>query len=188
MANYPTVAIVGRTNVGKSTLFNRLTPRVKSITLDQEGVTRDTIKDLVTWKDSCFQLVDTGGVNLRATNDPIFEQVRARALAVVEKADVVLFVCDGKVGILPEDHAIAKILHKLGKYIILIVNKIDSHQAQENLYEFDRLGMDVVVPVSIILCGSVVARIKTTERGGSSKILSNALNEALLNMCASSIR
>lgn len=148
MASYPTVVVVGRTNVGKSTLFNRLSPRVRSITYNQPGVTRDSLSDVVTWKEYAFKLVDTGGVSLRPSNDPIFEQVRVRALALIKEATVVLFVCDGTVGILPEDHEIAKFLHKSGVPVVLAVNKIDTKQAQERVYEFDSLGMDAVVPIS----------------------------------------
>lgn len=148
MSRYPTVVVIGRTNVGKSTLFNRLSPKVKSIAFDQPGVTRDSLVDLVTWKEFVFQLVDTGGVSVRVSQDPIFEQVRLKALDQLKKAQVVLFVCDGTVGILPEDREIAKLLHKNGVPVVLAVNKIDTRQAQERVYEFEALGMDAVVPIS----------------------------------------
>lgn len=148
MSSYATVVVVGRTNVGKSTLFNRLSPKVKSITFDQPGVTRDSLFDLVTWKEFTFQLVDTGGVSLRESQDPIFEQVRLKALAQLKKAHVVLFVCDGTVGVLQEDREIAKFLHKNGVPVVVAVNKIDTRQAQERVYEFEAFGMDEVVPIS----------------------------------------
>ncbi len=166
MANYSHVVVVGRTNVGKSTLFNRLSPKVKSIAFDQPGVTRDSLIDMVTWKEFTFRLVDTGGVSLRTSQDPIFEQVRLRALAQLQKAQVVLFVCDGTVGVLQEDREIAKLLHKNGVPVILAVNKIDTRQAQERLFEFETFGMSVVVPISaqhgtgiIELLDAVVAHI-----------------------------
>ena len=145
----PTVAIVGRTNVGKSTLFNRLSDSVKSITLDYEGVTRDVITDEVCWRDTCFELADTGGISLRKiVDDPIAEIARTRALEVVEKAALVLFVCDGTVGITQEDRELAKMLHKLNKSVVLVVNKIDTSIAKAQMYEFERLGFTTLVTIS----------------------------------------
>lgn len=148
MSNYASVVVVGRTNVGKSTLFNRLSTRVKSIAYDQPGVTRDSIIDLVSWKNFTFQLIDTGGVSLRKSQDPIFEQVRLKALAQIQKAKVVLFVCDGTVGVLAEDREIAKFLHKAGVPVVVAVNKIDTRQAQERVYEFQSFGLGTVIPIS----------------------------------------
>ncbi len=148
MTNLPVVVIVGRTNVGKSTLFNRLSSSIKSITLDQEGVTRDFIKDTVSWNGREFQLVDTGGVSFAKTQDPILQQVRERAFRVLEDADAVVFVCDGKVGIVPEDREIAKYLHKSGKKVILVVNKADLSIAQEMSNEFYQFGFDPLVLIS----------------------------------------
>ncbi len=145
----PIVAIIGRMNVGKSTLFNRLSESEKSITYDYKGVTRDVITDTVCWKDYCFQLVDTGGISIKKiTKDLIAEEVRKRAIAAVHDADVVLFVCDGTIGILPEDREIARWLHKEKKQTILVVNKIDTKIAQEQQYEFERLGFEHLVPIS----------------------------------------
>ena len=101
MKKNPRVVIVGRMNVGKSTLFNRLSVDVKSLTLDYEGVTRDFLKDTIYWQGRCFELIDTGGISLRKTQDPILEMVRTKALDVVKSADIILFVCDAKVGVLP---------------------------------------------------------------------------------------
>ncbi len=144
----PMVVIVGRTNVGKSTLFNRLSVDVKSLTLEYEGVTRDFLKDTVCWQDSCFELIDTGGISLRKTDDSIMHEARQRALALLQQADLILFVCDGKVGVVPEDREIAKLLHKAGKKTFLVVNKIDTVAAQERVYEFERLGFKLVLPLS----------------------------------------
>src|SRR3990172_582323 len=148
MSKMAKVVIVGRTNVGKSTLFNRLSTEVKSITLDYEGVTRDFLTDTVCWQGRCFELIDTGGISLRKTEDSLMDQARVVALALVEKADLILFVCDGKVGILQEDREITKLLHKLGKHVILVVNKIDAKIAQEQVFEFERLGFQTTIPVS----------------------------------------
>lgn len=145
----PSVAIVGRMNVGKSTLFNRLSESARSITYDYAGVTRDVITDTVSWKDRTFELVDTGGISVKKiTQDYIAEQVRTRAIAAVQDADVVIFVCDGTIGILPEDRSLARWLHKQGKKTILAINKIDTKQAKELQHEFERLGFEQIVPIS----------------------------------------
>ncbi|PKN03759.1 ribosome biogenesis GTPase Der [Candidatus Dependentiae bacterium HGW-Dependentiae-1] len=147
-SNYPSVVIVGRTNVGKSTLFNRLSEDVKSLTLDFHGVTRDFLKDTISWQGRFFDLIDTGGVSLQKTEDELAEKTRLVALNMLEKADLVLFVCDGTTGVLSEDLAIAKMLHKLGKKALLVVNKSDTHLAQERQYEFARLGHQPVIVIS----------------------------------------
>jgi len=144
----PIVIIVGRMNVGKSTLFNRLAVNVKSMILDYAGVTRDFLQDTITWKSRTFQIMDTGGISLKKTQDELAEKSRAKVLELIQNADICLFVCDGTVGVLPEDREIAKQLRKYGKKVILVVNKIDVHVAQEQLHEFDRLGFSVVVPLS----------------------------------------
>ncbi|HLE76744.1 MAG TPA: ribosome biogenesis GTPase Der [Candidatus Babeliales bacterium] len=145
----PIVAIVGRMNVGKSTLFNRLSESARSITYDYAGVTRDIITDTVSWKDRTFQLVDTGGIAIKKiTEDFIAEEVRTRAIAAVHDADVVIFVCDGTIGILPEDRSLARWLHKEGKKAILAINKIDTKDAKEHQHEFLRLGFERMVPIS----------------------------------------
>lgn len=148
MRSNPSVVIVGRMNVGKSSLFNRLSSDVKSMTLDYEGVTRDFVKDTVCWKDNCFDLIDTGGITLRDTPDPIARKVQEQVLNLVQEAALVLFVCDGTVGLLPEDREIARVLHRQDKQVLVVVNKIDSQVAKDQLYEFDRLGFAEIVPVS----------------------------------------
>lgn len=145
---FPKVVIVGRTNVGKSTLFNRLSVDVKSITLDQEGVTRDPLKDVVSWQGRSFELIDTGGISLRKTQDILLEETRKQALAQLESAAVVLFMCDGKVGILPEDREVNGLLRKLGTPVFLVINKADAKTAQEQLYEFDALGYEHTFAIS----------------------------------------
>lgn len=144
----PSVVIVGRTNVGKSTLFNRLSNNVKAIMMDVEGVTRDFIKETISWQGRNFDLVDTGGISLRKTQDVLLEQTRKQAMRAIEDAAVIVFVCDGKAGLVPEDREIAKHLRKSLHHTILVVNKIDAHLAQEQLYEFNQLGFPVVLPVS----------------------------------------
>lgn len=146
----PRIVIVGRTNVGKSTLFNRLSVNAKSITFDVEGVTRDFIKDIISWRDYTFELIDTGGISLRKSQDPLQEQVRQRALEVMDSADLLLLVVDGIIGLTSEDREIAKMCRKIGKPVILIINKSDSNVAKEHEYEFNQLGFEHVIFMSAL--------------------------------------
>src|SRR5579871_1400073 len=136
----PQVVIVGRTNVGKSTLFNRLSENVKAITLDLEGVTRDFLRDTISWQGKSFELIDTGGISLRRSQDTILNQARDVALSMIESADIILFVVDGKSGLVTEDREIAQLLHKHGKTVLLVVNKVDAKSAVDTMYEFESLG------------------------------------------------
>jgi len=147
-AGLPRVVLVGRTNVGKSTLFNRLSSQVKSITYDYHGVTRDFLKDVIEWQGRSFELLDTGGIALKPLLDDVAERARLKALGLIEEADLVLFVCDGKAGLTTDDRALSKMLHKTGKNVILVVNKIDAQIAQEQQYEFERLGHKPVYAIS----------------------------------------
>ena len=142
------VVVVGRANVGKSTLFNRLSSGTKSLTMNYVGVTRDFLCEQVSWKGKTFDLIDTGGIQLTKSQDPLTEKIRLRALDVLKKADVVLFVCDGTVGVMPEDRSIAKFVHKLNKPTILLLNKSDVKAMQEQVGEFERLGFKESVEIS----------------------------------------
>lgn len=142
------IVIIGRANVGKSTLFNRLSVDVKSLTFDYAGVTRDIMRDIACWKGKSFELVDTGGVQVGKTDDILAKAVSARARAGIEQADVIVFMCDATVGVLPHDRAIARELHKIGKPVILAVNKADSSKAKEYEYEFKTLGFDTMFFIS----------------------------------------
>src|SRR3990167_3850185 len=142
------VALVGRMNVGKSTLFNRLALRSRAITLDYEGVTRDFIKDTITYGDRSFHLVDTAGVSLAKKQDELAEASRKKSLEMIEEASVIVFIVDGTVGIIPEDFEIAKLLHKTGKPVIVAVNKADVKIVEEKAYEFDRLGFKNIQLIS----------------------------------------
>ena len=146
----PRVVIVGRTNVGKSTLFNRLSVNAKSITFDQEGVTRDFIKDIISWREHTFELIDTGGISLRTSSDEIQEQVRQGALQMIKTADLLLFVCDGTVGITIEDREIAQTCRKLNKKIIMVINKSDNSATKEHEFEFQKLGFQPTIFLSAL--------------------------------------
>jgi GTPase len=144
----PQVVIVGRTNVGKSTLFNRLSENIKAIALDQEGVTRDFLRDTISWQGRSFSLIDTGGISLRKTQDPILAQARSIALSLIESADIILFVVDSKSGLVVEDREIGKLLHKHGKTVFLVVNKVDVKDAADNMHEFEGLGFSKMCFIS----------------------------------------
>ena len=144
----PQVVIVGRTNVGKSTLFNRLSDNIKAIALDLEGVTRDFLRDTISWQGKSFELIDTGGISLRKTQDAILSQARAIALSMIESADVILFVVDGKAGLVTEDREITRLLHKVGKPVLLVINKVDIKEVNDQLYEFESLGIPNICPIS----------------------------------------
>lgn len=142
------VVVVGRTNVGKSTLFNRLAENVKSLTLDYEGVTRDFLTDTVNWNGVNFELVDSGGISLQKKQDFLDEHVRRIALDLVQQADLIMFVVDAQAGLLAEDRQLATYLHKTEKPVVLVVNKIDVRGAQETMYEFEQLGFKSTVYIS----------------------------------------
>lgn len=148
MTKLPRVVIAGRTNVGKSTLFNRLSSKVKAITLDQVGVTRDFIQDTVCWQEACFTLVDTGGLQVKKHEDPLYERVSETVVHLLERADVVLFVVDGSVGIMQQEVDLAKLLHKINKPTIVVINKSDAKVSEEHRYDFDRFGFNPIIAVS----------------------------------------
>lgn len=148
---YPRVAIVGRTNVGKSTLFNRITRAKTSIVFEREEVTRDYIHNIITWNDKNFDLIDTGGLPLTKKTDEILAEVKQSVLEIIESADLVLFVCDGKTGLIEQDRRLAKILHKSKKAAFLLLNKADNIRAfEEHEYEFQALGFKEIFHVSAL--------------------------------------
>jgi GTP-binding protein len=149
MMRRPLVAIVGRSNVGKSTLFNRLVGRRKAIVEDSPGVTRDRHFADVELGGHPVTLVDTGGFVPDTTGDALAHLVRQQAQAAVESCDVVVLVCDGKAGVLPGDEELARSLRKQPRPVVLAVNKCDSHRtAGAMAAEFYRLGLGEPVPVS----------------------------------------
>jgi GTP-binding protein len=142
MSTLPRVVIVGRMNVGKSTLFNRLSTDVKSMALDYQGVTRDFLKDTVCWKDRCFELVDSGGISVHKLPDELGERVRLLGFTLVEKADLIMFVVDGTVGLTNDDQQLISAIRKKGKPVILVINKIDSKKTEEHAYEWQSVGIE----------------------------------------------
>lgn len=145
------VVIVGRTNVGKSTLFNKISQTHRSIVLDQEGVTRDCITEPAEWSGVAFNLIDTGGISVIAKQDYISQQVFNKVEQAVQDAAAVLFVCDIQVGITQEDKRIARKLLKLQndkRKLFLLVNKVENDYNRLQLYEFEQLGFDKVFGVS----------------------------------------
>ena len=142
------VVIVGRTNVGKSTLFNRLVSGARNLVFDAEGITRYPLKEVVEWCGIHFQLIDTGGIGTDKGVDELYREVHAQAYAMAQKASLILFICDGTVGILPEDREIARQLHRLGVKVLLYVNKCDSFASLEHQHDFLRLGFGDPVHIS----------------------------------------
>ncbi len=144
----PIVAVVGRPNVGKSTLFNKLIGRRLSIVEDTPGVTRDRIYSECEWRGRKFMIVDTGGIE-PDSDDVILEQMRAQAEIAVEKADVIVFLTDIRAGLTSGDSEVAGMLRKSGKPIVLAVNKVDSiGEPPMEFYEFFNLGLGTPVAVS----------------------------------------
>ena len=146
----PLVAIVGRPNVGKSTLFNRLIGRRVSIVEDTPGVTRDRIYGDAEWLDYAFTLIDTGGIE-PASEDQIAVQMRRQAELAIETADVILFLVDGREGMTSADVEVAAMLRKSKKPVVLGVNKIDAPKFEEAMYEFYSLGLGVPFLLSAVL-------------------------------------
>ena len=142
----PTVALVGKPNVGKSTIFNRLVGKRISIIEDTPGVTRDRIYGDVTYKNYKFHLIDTGGIDV--TNDLFNDEIKIQAQIAIDEADVVVFIVDGMQELNTNDFVIRDILRKANKKIIVAVNKIDNTKREENIYNFYELGFDTVIGIS----------------------------------------
>lgn len=141
------VSVVGRPNVGKSTLFNKLVQKREAITEDMPGVTRDRLYREVEWQGRYFLLADTGGYDF-ASSDVISKNIKKQVDLAVETSDLVLFVVDGKVGITPEDREIAAMLRRSGRPVIVVVNKIDSSKTPDTVYEFYEFGFNEMSIIS----------------------------------------
>lgn len=151
MAKLSQVVVVGRMNVGKSTLFNRLAHKAKSIAFDYAGVTRDFVRDEVFWQGVSFELIDSGGISLKKMHDPIAEKVRTLALKLVEQADLILFMCDGTLEPTLDDIELARYLRKMNKPVVLVINKVDEqYHAYETMSAYARLGFEYIIHVSAL--------------------------------------
>ena len=134
-----TIAIVGKPNVGKSTIFNRIAGKRLSIVEDTPGVTRDRIYSSAEWTGKPFRIIDTGGIQL--LDQPFQKEIQAQVEIAIEEADVILMVCDGKTGMSDDDSYIVGLLQKSDKPVVLAVNQIDSQERLMNIYEFYNLGI-----------------------------------------------
>ena len=143
-----TVAIIGRPNVGKSSLFNRLSGYKLALTDDASGITRDRLDTKCEWLNQEFSIIDTGGIELK--NVPFMEEIKAQAQLAIDEADVIILVTDGRVGVTNGDKDVIKILHKSKKPVIVAANKIDDVKFMDNIYEFYNLGVDDVIAVSAL--------------------------------------
>ena len=141
-----TVAIIGSPNVGKSTIFNRIIGDRRAIVDDEAGITRDRLYGTAKWLGKSFNLIDTGGIEI--ANRPFQEQIRIQANIAIEESDIILFVTDGKVGVTSDDMMVARMLRKVKKPVLLLVNKIDEGLQAANAAEFYSLGLGEPIPVS----------------------------------------
>ena len=162
MAN-PVVAVVGRPNVGKSTLFNRIAGERISIVEDTPGVTRDRIYAHGEWLGKHFNLIDTGGIEL--SDQPLLTQIREQAEVAIDEADVIIFVVDIENGVTDADEQVARILYRSDKPVVLAVNKVDNPERRSDVYDFYSLGLGEPYPVSSVhgvgmgdLLGAVIHR------------------------------
>lgn len=142
----PVVAIVGRPNVGKSTIFNRIVGERISIVEDIPGVTRDRIYSAAEWLTHDFNIIDTGGIDIG--DEPFLEQIRAQAQIAIDEADVIIFLTNGREGVTAADEEVAKILYKAKKPVVLAVNKVDNPEMRDQIYDFYSLGFGEPFPIS----------------------------------------
>ena len=143
----PIVAIVGRPNVGKSTIFNRIIGDRLAIVEDKPGVTRDRIYGTGEWIGKPFNIIDTGGIEVYG-EDEMLRSIRVQAELAIEEADVIVFMCEAKSGVTQADEEVAQMLFRSGKPIVLAVNKVDNMSRMDDIYEFYSLGFGDPVPIS----------------------------------------
>ncbi len=164
------IAIVGRPNVGKSTLFNRLTRSRAALVDDQPGITRDRLYASVEWEGKGFTLVDTGGFD-DSEVEPLLQGVRKQVVKAMEEADRILFLVDGRDGLMPGDEKIADVLRRSRKEVFLCVNKVDGQEHQHLTADFYSLGFNRVYPVSAAQGYGIAALLAamTEDLAGSAK-------------------
>ena len=142
----PTVAIVGRPNVGKSTIFNRIVGERISIVEDVAGVTRDRIYSAADWLNYEFNLIDTGGIAI--SDEPLIDQIRMQAEIAIDEADVIILLTNGRDGVTDADEHVARMLYRTKKPIVLAVNKVDNPEMRDMIYDFYSLGLGEPYPIS----------------------------------------
>ncbi|MFA5807343.1 MAG: ribosome biogenesis GTPase Der [bacterium] len=167
-----TVALVGRPNVGKSTLFNRMARKRRAITFDQPGITRDLVAEPVEYDGRHFLLVDTGGYMTGGGEDDLLPKIRGQVLRAVYESDLVVFLVDSRDGLLPLDKEIAGMLRERGKPVLLAANKVDAKEGREGVSQFHALSVDTIHAVSAEhgtgvseLLEAIVARIPAPDVG-----------------------
>jgi GTP-binding protein len=183
----PIVALVGRPNVGKSTLFNRITKSRKALVDPTPGVTRDRHYDRVVWNERPFILVDTGGIDDNPA-DAMVSHIREQAMAAIEEADTILFLMDGRTGLTPADHEVVEILRRTEKPIFHIVNKIDGPEQETALLaQFYELGIEQLWALSAehsygfqTLMEDLVASLGAVEDEADSNIPENTVKVAFI--------
>jgi GTP-binding protein len=141
------IAIVGRPNVGKSTLFNRLSRSRDALVDDEPGITRDRLYAHIRWEDTPLTIIDTGGFD-DADHEPLLKQVREQVIKAIDEADIIVFMVDGRQGIMPGDEDIANLLRRSQKRVLLVVNKVDGPEHDHLVNDFLGLGMENAHPVS----------------------------------------
>ncbi|HIA66989.1 TPA: GTP-binding protein, partial [Candidatus Poribacteria bacterium] len=143
----PVVAIIGRPNVGKSSLFNLIAKKKISVVHDYPGVTRDRIYADIEWDDRCFTIADTGGLDVRPKEE-LIDQVQHQVEIAVEEAKVLVFLVDVRTGVMPHDLLVAKKLRQINKPVFLVVNKVEGQKFDNDIYDFYRLGLGEPIPIS----------------------------------------
>ena len=141
-----TAGIVGLPNVGKSTIFNKIVGKQKSIIEDTPGVTRDRIYSEASYNNYKFDVIDTGGIDI--SKEIFNNEIKVQVEIAIEEADVVVFVVDGLEGLTSNDYEVRDMLRKSKKKVIVAINKLDNPKRYENIYEFYELGFDEYIPVS----------------------------------------
>lgn len=178
----PIVAIVGRPNVGKSTLFNRLVGERIAIVEDKPGITRDRIYGSTEWAGRSFSLIDTGGIEI--SKDELLQSIRAQAELAMEEADVILFLADAKDGLTPSDMEVAELLYRSGKPVVLAVNKADNRERMDTAYEFYQLGFGDPIPISSahgLGVGELLDElVKRLPEGGEEEYAEDVIKVALI--------